>query len=718
MTVVRDAHGVIVTRQSTKSFKNATHEDRRCSRRSHVPKLSGNAHDFLLMIPPTPLGSAHRQARLARSAARATASAPCLVEPLAARRLAAMVEASGVQTLLCDCSGGAVHLLDATGAARPASPTAGLWSWIHPDDRAAAMSAWETGVGAGGPFSMEWRIAGPCGDGRSAKFRAAPVAGDTDPASEWLVTLADVTEVRQATAALQHERERSRSVIAASRDGILAFGLDHAALEWNASFERLSHAPHARVVAEPWTSLFPFTAPSALLARVGAMLEDGQPFLHQETFGDAALGMERVLEFDFSPMRDATGSLVGGLCQVRDVTERLLLDGRQIQNAKMDAMGLLAAGIAHDFNNSLAAMMGLAELIELDLPADSPALESAQELVTATHRARDLVRQILSFARHEPVQLAPIDARDIVTESLRLMRKLLPASIEVRVDVPAAHVPVHADAAQLQQVLVNLCTNAEHAMRDARTGTLCVALERQDVDADTAHRLPGLQPGPHAVLSVSDTGVGMSDEVLARIFEPFYTTKRAGEGTGMGLAMVQQIATAHRGGFTVESTLGAGTRMQLYLPLATAAAVAATELRSDEPVGRGTILVLDDEPILAQLLADALVHFGFRTRAFLRPEDALAAFEAEPYAFDAVVTDQGMPRMPGDLFAQRVLAIRAEVPVILLTGYAPQISPERAAALGIADVVVKPVSFRTLAQTLVERMPRPHVETAASRQSA
>jgi signal transduction histidine kinase/CheY-like chemotaxis protein len=676
------------------------------------------------MIPPLPATSPTRLLRSVSPLARLTVPMRFGAEATASRRLGAMVEASGVVTLLCDANGLAVHVLDASGDACAASVGTSLWSWIHPDNRAEARTRWLAAVSRGTPFDMEWRTAGPHDPPRSAKFRVAPVPDDAGDTREWLVTLADVTEVRLATAELQRQRELSRSVIAASRDGILAFGLDHIALEWNASFERLAHAPHARVAAVPWTSLFPFAAPSALLARASLMLEDGQPFLHQETFGDAALDMARVLEFDFSPVHDSSDETSGGMCQIRDVTERLLLDGRQIQTAKMDSMGLLAAGIAHDFNNSLAAMMGLAELIELDLPADSPALESARDLMTSAMRARDLVRQILAFARQEPVRLVPIDLRDTVTESLRLMRKLLPKNIDVQVDLPPSPVVVHADAAQLQQIIVNLCTNAEHAMRGAATGALHVSLDVQLLDGEAAHQLPGVQCGAHAVLTVSDTGAGMSAETLARIFEPFFTTKAPSEGTGMGLAMVQQIAASHRGGFAVDSTPGIGTSMRLYLPLANAMSVTTADVGSDQPtpVGRGTVLILDDEPLLAQLLADALVHFGFRTHAFVRADDALAAFEAHPETFDAVITDHGMPGMTGDLFAERILARCPTLPVILLTGYAPPISPERARSIGITDVVTKPVSFRVLAQILVARLAVNEAaaanETAAIRLSA
>lgn len=634
---------------------------------------------------------------------------------LAARRLAAMVEASGVLTLLCDPAGLGVHVLDGSGEAAPAAVGTTLWSWIHKDDREAAAREWETGVRSGGPFEMEWRLAGGADYDRLGKFRAAPVVDDRQPPGEWLVTLADVTEVRRATLELHEARERSRSVIAASRDGILAFGPDHVAIEWNAALERITRSPRTRVAAEPWTALFPFESPGSLLARADAMLEDGQPFLHQESFGDAARGMQRVMEFDFSPVRDARGAITGGLCQVRDVTERLLLDGRMVQNAKMDALGLLAAGIAHDFNNTLAAMLGLAELIELDLPPESPAQGTVQELMTSAHRARDLVRQILAFARQEPLHLAALDARPVVHETLRLMRKLLPASIDLQVQVPEHPVPIHADPAQLQQVLINFCTNAEHAMRTQQTGVLKVRLAVRALDATDVLHLPGLAPGAHAMLEVTDTGSGMSPEVLARVREPFFTTKRAGEGTGMGLAMVQQIIEAHRGGFEVESAVGRGTTMRVWFPLAGVPTEhLATPEPEDDPHGSGMILVLDDEPVLAHLLADALQHFGFRTRAFLRPDDAIAAFEADPYAYDAVVTDQGMPYQPGDVVAQRLLSRRPDLPVVLLTGFAPQLTPERAAQLGIAAVMTKPVSFRRLARTLVQHVGPPRDAAVAS----
>jgi PAS domain S-box-containing protein len=560
---------------------------------------------------------------------------------------------------------------------------------------------------------MEWPLA--AGVERIGKFRIAPVAmAPGEARAEWAVIIADVSEMRSATAALRQEREFSRAIIGASRDGILAFDPDFRALEWNAALERLARRAGHAVLQTPWTALFPFDDPERLAARTRAMLEDGEPFVHQETFGRPEAGMSRIFEFALSPVRDAAGTITGGLCQVRDVTERLLLEGRTIQNAKMDALGLLAAGIAHDFNNSLAAMMGLAELIQMDLPAESPTQGTVRDLLTSTRRARDLVKQILVFARQEPAQLSVLDARDVVAESLRLLRKLIPASIDVQAQLPEQPVPVQGDFAQLQQILINLCTNAEQAMRERRTGTLTVSLGQVDLAAEEAQRLPGMEPGPHARLMVADTGTGMPPDVLARIFDPFFTTKTSGEGTGMGLSMVRRIVEAHAGGIEVSSRAGEGTCVTCWLPLATDRLLPVPEAEPAVPSGGGTIVIVDDEPVLAQLLADALTQFGFRTRAFLRPDDALAAIAAAPDSVDAVVTDQGMPRLTGEELAERLQAVRPGIPVVLLTGYAPLLTPDRLAASGITEVLAKPVSCRRLAEVLVRLTQTGRPQTAAA----
>jgi len=355
----------------------------------------------------------------------------------------------------------------------------------------------------------------------------------------------------------------------------------------------------------------------------------------------------------------------------------------------------LAGGVAHDFNNILGVIIGYTELAA-EAVTGTPRKDLDQAL-DAARRAKDLVHQILVFSRQREQERRPLALHQVVRDGMRLLRASLPATVEIRERVDRASGCILGDATQVHQLLMNLVANAEHAMRE-RGGVLEVAVQAFAVEPALAAALPPLQPGPHVRLRVRDTGRGMTPEVRERIFDPFFTTTPAGEGTGMGLAVVHGIVAAHGGAITVETAPGQGTTFDVYLP-ALAERPAAEQPASQAAAlgGCEAVLLVDDEESLVALWSRRLRALGYRVTACTSGVEALQAFRAAPQAFDVVVTDQTMPHLTGDSLAAELLRLRPDLPIILCTGYSQTLDEEQALALGIRAFLLKPCRLEDLA---------------------
>lgn len=384
--------------------------------------------------------------------------------------------------------------------------------------------------------------------------------------------------------------------------------------------------------------------------------------------------------------------------------ERARLETQLRQAQKLEAIGTLAGGISHDFNNILAAMMGYTELVLLNQPQGTRVQHYLNEILNAGERAKNLVSQILAFSRQSESERKPIQLRPIVKESLKLLRASLPATIEIRQDIGTDEAIVLADPTQIHQIVMNLCTNAAYAMRE-EGGILEVGLHQVQADQDLRAAHPDLRPGPCVALTVGDTGSGMIREVLDRIFEPYFTTKEKGDGTGLGLAVVHGIVTSCGGAISVKSEPARGSVFKIYLP---AVETVAPQIRRDQKLqlGRERILFVDDEPALVEIGRDMLEHLGYEVLPFSNSLEALNAFRAEPSRFDLVITDMTMPQMTGERLAQALIEIRSDLPVILCTGYSERITEERAGALGIKTFLLKPLSAHDLAGKVRDALDR------------
>lgn len=381
--------------------------------------------------------------------------------------------------------------------------------------------------------------------------------------------------------------------------------------------------------------------------------------------------------------------------------EKAKLEKQVRHSQKMEAIGTLAGGVAHDFNNILYPILGYTEMALDEISEGSPARENLNEIMTAAQRARKLVEQILTFSRLDHQGRIPLKIHRAVKEALNLLRATLPATIEVLQRIDENCGPVLADPTQIQQVVMNLCTNAFHAMQD-HGGTLIVGLEEIQIASED---LPGSQePVTYVKLTVADTGYGMSKDVLERIFEPYFTTKKVGEGTGMGLAVVHGIIKGYDGDIQVYSEPGNGTTFNVYLPRIYKDV--KTDGRTPVKIEKGDerILLVDDEDQIARMLEQMLASLGYRVRAVSDPIEALEIFENTPQAFDLVITDMTMPKITGDLLARELMKIRPEIPVILCTGFSKLIDEDRAQKIGIRRLIMKPAIKSEIAGAIREAL--------------
>jgi len=378
--------------------------------------------------------------------------------------------------------------------------------------------------------------------------------------------------------------------------------------------------------------------------------------------------------------------------------EKMLLEAQLQQAQKMEAIGTLAGGIAHDFNNILSAIMGYTEMAMDDAPMDHPIKQDLTEVLKAGIRAKDLIEQILTFSRQSETKVKPVKMRPVVKEAGQLFRASLPSTIEIVGDIQS-NASVMADPTQIHQILMNLCTNAGHAMEE-RGGILEVSLADVELDADFRAQHPDVSPGQYVRLTVSDTGHGMDRSTMERIFEPYFTTKEKGEGTGLGLSVVHGIVASHDGAITVYSEPGEGTTFHIYLPIVEQEP--EPEIRTEEslPTGSETILFVDDEAPLATLGTRLLEGLGYVVVSRTNSLEALETFRKDPSRFDVVVTDMTMPSMTGDQLATEVMKIRSDIPVILCTGFSTKISKKKAETLGIQAFVMKPFLKGEMAETV------------------
>ncbi len=400
---------------------------------------------------------------------------------------------------------------------------------------------------------------------------------------------------------------------------------------------------------------------------------------------------------------DKDGNLEGFQGVTRDITERRRaeeerkrLEAHLLQSQKMESIGTMAGGIAHDFNNILSAVIGFAELARCNAGDPEKVEKNLGEVLKASERARDLVSRILAFSSKTEPRYSPVDLGAVVREFIIMLRPILPSTIEIRHDLSDSCM-VMADPTQIQQVIMNLCSNAADAM-EKTCGVIEVSLGKVSVKEVVAVPGQGLSPGSYVKLSVKDTGHGMSPEVVARIYDPYFTTKGVGRGTGLGLAVAHGVVKSHGGSIACTSVPGEATTFDVYLPAIVSGENHAESRETDHaPTGTGRILFVDDEPTLVALAGEMLGSLGYETVAKTSSAEALALFSEDPAGFDLVITDMTMPGMTGDRLARELMRIRRDIRIIICTGHSDHFSENDARDLGISEYLMKPLDLATLA---------------------
>jgi PAS domain S-box-containing protein len=547
-----------------------------------------------------------------------------------------------------------------------------------------------------------------CKDGRVLERYSRPqLIGHKAMGRVW--SFRDTTDRRRAEAALRESEERFRVLADVSPVGI--FSADPAGLTTfvNRRWCEISGLTPDQARGDGWRA--------ALHPEDRARVVRG--WVEAVSNGESSAGEFRFMRPDgtitwlvgesraqFHP----DGSLAGYVGTITDVTklkraeeERKKLEAQSRQRKKMESLGTLAGGIAHDFNNILTGTFGFVDLARLELEPDHPANAWLDRISSSSQRARDLVRQILMFSRKNESARSAQKLHPVVSEALRLLRSSLPASSELvpRLfdDAPA----ILADSTQIHQVVLNLCTNASHAMPGG--GRIIVTLERCVVSAEEALAQPDLKPGQWVRLSVADEGIGMDAATLDQIFEPFFTTKGTGIGTGLGLAVVHGIVKSHEGVIVVRSTVGVGSTFELYFPVAPEDSSANVPPADEISFGHGErILVVDDDSVCGFAVEKIVESLGYRPIRFTQAEEALAHFTTAPAEIDLVVSDLAMPGMDGPALIGHLLKIRPELPIIVITGYMESARQRLLDQTAVRAVLRKPVSREELARAIAQQL--------------
>ena len=613
-------------------------------------------------------------------------------------------------------------------------PTAWLES-IVPEDRERVLASAATRQVVGG-YDELYRIARPDGGERWIRERAFAIenaageiyriAGVAEDVTDLKLAEEEVRalsvdlearvaqrteELEGANQALRESERRLREVIDLVPHFIFAKDSEGRFLIVNRAVAELNGTTVERMLAGTVESIArsPEDA-ERYLAEDREVIRSGRPTVIQEEVMTDSEGRPHFVQTTKIPFTFSGSGAPAVLGVSIDITERKRaeaerdhLEAQLLRAQKMEAIGTLAGGIAHDFNNILTSILGFADLLGKRLQGDGEAMRDVEQIMQGGRRAADLVRQILTFSRQQRQSRSVIPLQSTLEEALRLLRAAIPTSIEFVVRIDPLAPPVLADATQIHQVMMNLGANAAAAMETTLKARLEVDYERCEVDRAFAAAHPGLKPGPHVCLRVRDNGHGMDALTVERVFEPFFTTKDPTRGTGLGLAVVHGIVRDHDGAVTVESALGVGTTFRIFLPAHAAPDLVLPAERAGLRRGTGEhVLCVDDESANAQLLERILRSLGYQVTSFTSPQAAVAAFRADPGAFDLVITDLTMPRMSGVELGIEVMAARANTPVLLITGFSGSITDEHAREIGMRGLLFKPFSLESLGHAVAQ----------------
>jgi PAS domain S-box-containing protein len=562
--------------------------------------------------------------------------------------------------------------------------------FIDPPGRSTFEAAMKRCMESGEPFDLSLPMTSAKGGHRWVRVMAYRVKAD-GKVVRLAGTFQDITARKRAEA-------RIATLVAAveqTADDSILLDLGGRIEYVNPAFERTTGYSSAEAMGRDVNDLLCRGLDEALLPQIWESIRAGHPW--KGRFSNRTKdGRVILLDASVSAIRDPSGAIIGYVSARRDVTKQLEMEAHLAQADKLEAIGTLAGGIAHDFNNVLSAIVGNSQLALMKCADDAPVRRDLEVVLQGARRATTLVKQILTFSRHTQHEEGPVQLGLIVKEASRFLRATVPTTIEIRTDVQSTSL-VLADPTEIHRIIINLCTNAVLAMNE-RGGLLEIGLA--DVDTSFAQCFPGLASGKFLRLRVRDTGHGMSRDVLERIFEPFFTTREVGKGTGMGLAVVHGIVASLRGSITVKSEPGAGTTFEVHLPVAEKAVPVALAPSKDDQHGTERVLLVDDDPLVLETVAEMLRELGYQVRSETSWAIAQATFEADPQAFDLVITDMTMPGMTGDVLAERLKGCRPDIPIILCSGYTEEQMPEGTRVQVFDEFLLKPLFLEPLSRII------------------
>jgi PAS domain S-box-containing protein len=588
-------------------------------------------------------------------------------------------------------------------------PAKHVWLTLgHADDLAQVEHAMEEHLAGRTPiYQAEYRLRHKDGHWVWVLGRGKVVARDANGHPSRVVgTQTDITQRKELEERLRHGEEMSLQLSRLAHIGAWEWDLNTARLTWSPEMFRIHEVELGfEPTLEKSMSFYPPEARHTVTEAMEHAVRAGTGFDLELPFVTARGHKLWVRVLGRAQLKDGRATRVYGAFQDitgrRDAEEmRRQLEGQLFQAQKMETLGTLAGGIAHDFNNLLTGILGYQDLALDTLPETDPARNYLGAARDASLRARELIDQILTFSRQADSEKVPVNFTQVVEDARRFLRATVPATIRIEVDTSAECGRVLADATQIHQVLLNLGSNAAHAMR-ATGGRMRLVLSQTNLDEETASALSNIPAGDYARLDFEDTGHGMDEETRKRIFDPFFTTKEVGQGTGLGLSVVHGIIQAHRGAITVQSALGQGTTFTLYLPIAHQPSAESTTPLDLVPRGNGELIaVVDDEDIVRSFAQMALEKNGYRVASFDSPAQCLEVVRRNAADYSVLLTDQTMPVMKGIELASEIRSFAPQLPVVIMSGYFSRISPEKLAQIGHVALLSKPFTNEELARAM------------------
>lgn len=566
-------------------------------------------------------------------------------------------------------------------------------SLVHPDDREGVQKLYQHPKRSGAAFYMEVRAVMP--SDKSTKYLSITAKWEFDAFGKPIKLIGTTQDIT----AQKVLKNRLEAVVAAIPDIVLTMDEEGLYVDVFSAHEELLIVEPKKLVGKYVRELFPEKQQNIILSNLKRSIQKNRNQIFEY---DLDLSQGKMwFEARCAPIQLFNKGKQLLVMIVKDITDRVLLETQLRQAQKMEAIGTLAGGIAHDFNNILTPISGYTEIALEEIPKESSTYELLCEVLSAAHRAKELTQQILTFSRQNPKSHQPLKVQPVIKEALKLISSAIPSTIKIEADIAPNAPMVMGDPTHIHQIIINLCTNAYHAMRETG-GTLDVVLNKvQFKTQNKSSQKKHVPPGTYLQLLVSDTGVGIKPELIDRIFDPYFTTKKQDEGTGMGLSIVHGIVKGYGGELYAQSQPGIKTCFEVLLPCldenVRGTDIEQKDVSTGVPKGSEHILVVDDDPVVIKLIQKMLIKLGYQVTAESDSRKALEMFRAQADQYDLMITDMTMPHMTGDEFSKKILEIKSNFPIIICTGYSEKLTSNEAKKMGVKEFIMKPLSRKELA---------------------